>query len=84
MSSFSAGVRVEWRCLLKRVHVFATFGAAQVTLCVKFPCDIMYIIISTRLQLNADVTPWKLSVWIVVTVACSYSSPLQTFLQIKY
>lgn len=29
--------------------VFVTLGPALVTLCVKFHCDIMYIIISTRL-----------------------------------
>lgn len=32
--------------------VFVTFGPARVILCVKSPCDIMYIIISTGLQLN--------------------------------
>lgn len=32
--------------------VFVTFGPTQVTLCVKFSCDITYIIITTRMQLN--------------------------------
>ncbi len=59
MSSFSISVSVGYRRTpypQKSVCVvFVTFGPARVTLCVKYYCDIMYIIISTRLQLNTDV-----------------------------
>ena len=56
MSSSAISVSAEWRRTpypwRSACVVFVTFGPARVTLCVKFYCDIMYIIISTRLQLD--------------------------------
>lgn len=50
-SSISASVESRWTPYPKKSAcvVFVTFGPARVTLCVKFHCDIMYIIIITRL-----------------------------------
>lgn len=54
--------------------MFVTFGPARVTLCVKYYCDIMYIIISTRLQSKTDVkSKYKLSEQTVPSNSLKYT-----------